>query len=87
MMMMVMTILGVELKLLESDESEAKYEISIFAGASLRKAEIARVTGLSDTASALIEPTFVVINHGRYLYLVVYLYRDCAVHLLGHSSC
>jgi hypothetical protein len=62
--MMMMTILGVELKLMESDGSEARYDIIIFARASLRKAEIARVAGLSDTASALIEPAFVVMNHG-----------------------
>lgn len=56
-------------------------------GASLRKkAELARITGLLDTALALIEPAFVVVGHEWYFYLA-YLHSNGAVHVLEHGSC
>jgi hypothetical protein len=78
---------GIEVKPADGDKSEAEYQISIFMGASLRKkAELARMAGLSDTASALIEPAFVVVSHEWYFYLA-YLHCDGAVHVLEHGSC
>jgi hypothetical protein len=78
---------GIEVKPADGDKSEAEYQISIFMGASLRKkAELARMAGLLDLASALIEPAFVVVGHEWYFYLV-YLYPNGAVHVLEHGSC
>jgi len=78
---------GFEVKPADGVKSEAEYQISIFMGASLRKkAELARVAGLSDTASSLIEPAFVVVGHEWYFYLA-YLLPDGAVHVLEHGSC
>ncbi|KAL5371450.1 hypothetical protein PMIN06_012891 [Paraphaeosphaeria minitans] len=78
---------GIEVKAADGDKSEAEYQISIFMGASLRKkAELVRMAGFSDTASALIEPSFVVVGHEWYFYLA-YLHSDGAVHVLEHGSC
>jgi hypothetical protein len=78
---------GIEVKPADGDKSEAEYQISIFMGASLRKkAELARMAGLLDLASALIEPAFVVVGHEWYFYLV-YLYPNGAAHVLEHGSC
>ncbi|KAF1963844.1 hypothetical protein CC80DRAFT_541753 [Byssothecium circinans] len=58
---------SIEVKPADGDKSEAEYQLSIFMGASLRKkAELARMAGMSDTASALIEPAFVVAGHEWY---------------------
>ena len=78
---------GIEVKPADGDKSEAEYQISIWMGASLRKkAELARMAGLSDIISALIEPAFVVVGHEWYFYLV-YLQPTGAVHVLEHGSC
>jgi len=55
-------------------------------GASLWKAELAGISGLLNTTSALIEPAFVVVGREWYFYLV-YLRPDGAVHVLEHGSC
>ncbi|KAJ4286960.1 hypothetical protein N0V90_012840 [Kalmusia sp. IMI 367209] len=78
---------GIQVKAPYGNRSEAEYQISVFMGASLRKkAELARMAGLSNTTSALIEPAFVVVGHDWYFYLG-YLRPDGAVHLLKHGSC
>ncbi|KAF2240216.1 hypothetical protein BU26DRAFT_573006 [Trematosphaeria pertusa] len=78
---------GIEAKPADGDKSEAEYQISIWMGASLlKKAELARMAGLSDITSALIEPAFVVVGHEWYFYLV-YLQPTGAVHVLEHGSC
>ncbi|KAF2240286.1 hypothetical protein BU26DRAFT_611772 [Trematosphaeria pertusa] len=78
---------GIEAKPADGDKSEVEYQISIWMGASLRKkAELARMAGLSDITSALIEPAFVVVGHEWYFYLV-YLQPTGAVHVLEHGSC
>ncbi|KAH8721510.1 hypothetical protein GQ44DRAFT_361250 [Phaeosphaeriaceae sp. PMI808] len=78
---------GIEVKPADGSKSEAEYQISIFMAASLRKkAELARMAGLIDIASVLIEPAFVVVGHEWYFYLV-YLLPNSAVHVLEHGSC
>jgi hypothetical protein len=78
---------GIEVKPADGAKSEAEYQISIFMGASLRKkAELARMAGLSISLSALIEPAFVVVGHEWYFYLA-YLHPDGAVHVLEHGKC
>lgn len=79
---------GIEVKAANGIKPDAEYQVGIFMGASLRKkAELAYITQLPDSISALIEPAFVVVGHQWHFYLAYLHPSTNTVHILRNGSC